>query len=96
MLSSLRSLEELVNNTHQVLTVAWGPFLHASVFKICTVGHNLYLLISPFFNLKTSLYILSRYCLNLLKLQEILELFQGPDQMSPLLSSPVPPGTVLL
>lgn len=54
---------------------------------------------SVFVHLKkkhTLLYILNWYCLYLLKLREILDLFQGPDQMSPLLSSPVPPGTVLL
>lgn len=43
-------------------------------------AHDLYLF------KKKSLYILNRYCLNLLKSQEILDLFQGPDQMSPLLS----------
>lgn len=47
-------------------------------------------------NNNKNLYILNIYCLNLLKLKEILDFFQGPDQMSLLQSFPVPPGTVLL
>lgn len=51
MLSSLNSLEELINNIDQVLTIAWGLFMHAWVFKTCC-GHDLYCLVNfSFFKL---------------------------------------------